>query len=355
MKSRRRFLQAVSVGIGAGIAGCIGGVSTEFATNGENAALQGGGSDQEYVPIYRAVADSVTGVRTYDADGPTASGSGFVYDDSHVLTNQHVVEDGTAFEVRYRGNDWRTPEIVATDILSDLAVLRVPDHPDYATPLALRRNDPTVGEEVILVGNPLGFEDSVSAGLVSGVDRSVDAGGYTIHDTIQTDAAANPGNSGGPLVTMNHKVAGVLSRGPTEALNFAISASLARRVVPALIERGEYRHPFLGIQVVTVDPIVAEANGVVEPRGVLVTDVTTNGPAAGPLRGSSGRQVVRGVSVPTGGDVIVAFGGQPVETERDLFTYLTLQASPGETVRLTVVRSGEEESIDVPVGARPEP
>lgn len=355
MHSRRNLLRSIGATIGVGATGCIGGSTTALLREGhvENQARN---DEQEYVPVYQDVADSVTGVRTYGPDGPVGSGSGFVYDEEYVLTNHHVIEGGTEFEVRFRNNDWRRPTVVASDVLSDLAVLRVPDHPDYANPLTLRRQDPTVGEEVILVGNPFGFEESASVGIISGVDRSVSfpVGDFTIHDTIQTDAAANPGNSGGPLVTMNRNVAGILSLGPTEAINFAISASLARRVVPALVEEGDYRHPYLGIEVLTVAPIVAEANGLSEPNGVLITDVSADGPAAEILRGSDDRRIVNDVSVPAGGDIIVALENRPVETERELFTYLTLEVSPGETVGVTVTREGEERTLDVTVGARPE-
>ncbi|SEO82838.1 serine protease, S1-C subfamily, contains C-terminal PDZ domain [Halogranum amylolyticum] len=354
--SRRRFLAGLgSVALGAS-AGCSSPRSRAptASPTGDDATSQATVGDEPYTRAYRSVVASVVLVRVYGTDGRAGQGSGFVYDDRHLVTNEHVVRGSSEVRVRFREGEWAVADVVGTDVYSDLAVLRVPNRPDYATPLSLVESEPPVGTRVVAVGAPFDLGGSVSAGIVSGQDRALpSAAGFTIPDAVQTDAAVNPGNSGGPLVTLDGEVAGIINSGGGDNIGFAISAALARRVVPALVEDGRYDHPFVGVQLQEVSPLVAEANDLGRARGVVVVRVIPDGPAAGVLRGSDGRTVVEGTEVPVGGDVVVGVDGTTIRTQADLGTYLALETSPGDTVMLTVLRSGKRRQVEVTLGSRP--
>ena len=312
--------------------------------------------------VYRQTVPSVVGVLVYDRGGRTASGSGFVTGigpgGPHVVTNQHVVAPGGRFRLRFRGNEWRSARLVGTDVYSDLAVLRPANRPDTAEPLPWVATDPEppVGTEVLAIGSPFDLGGSASRGIVSGVDRLLPApNNFSIPDAVQTDAALNPGNSGGPVVTATGEVAAVASSAGGENIGFGISAALSKRVVPRLIADGEFRHAYLGVGIVEVTPTAAEVYGLSDVAGLIVTRVASDGPTDGVLEPATGSQVRRGVSVATGGDVLVGIGGEPVETQADLSNYLALETDPGDTVPLTVVRDGRRVTVDVTLGRRPQP
>ncbi len=308
---------------------------------------------EAYVDVYRETIPSVVLVRTYGR--AAGQGSGFVTDGGHVLTNDHVVADAGPIRVGFRGGGWRAATVAGTDPYSDLAALRVPERPSSASPLSFVRSDPPVGTPVVALGAPFALAGTASAGVISGQDRSLDAGsGFAVPDAVQTDAAVNPGNSGGPLVTLDGRVTGVISAGGGENVGLAVSAALARRVVPALVRTGGYRHPFLGVRLTDVTPAVAAANGV-EPGGVLVVDVLRDGPSAGLLRGSGREGTGLGRRVPVGGDVIRALDGTATPSRADLVTHLALSTSPGETVTVRLARDGDVFERTVTLGARPPP
>ncbi|MFC7137136.1 S1C family serine protease [Halobaculum litoreum] len=260
--------------------------------------------------------------------------------------------------LRFQDNTWRDAEIVGTDAYSDLAVLRPERTPAFATPLSWVDTDPEppVGTPVMAIGSPYGFSGSASTGIVSGVDRVLSApNNFTVADSVQTDAALNPGNSGGPLVTYDGGVAAVAARGGGDNLGFGVSAALSKRVVPALAATGEYEHSFMGVRLIEVSPTIAEAYDLGGVGGVLIVEVMDGGPAAGVLRGTDGETTVDGVSVPTGGDVVVGVGGTDVAVQADLSNYLALETSPGDTVPFRVVRDGAETTVEFELGARPDP
>lgn len=201
-------------------------------------------------------------------------------------------------------------------------------------------NQPAIGTEVLAIGNPYGLEGSVTSGLVSGVNRLIPApNGYTIPDAIQTGAPVNPGNSGGPLVNLEGEVVGVISSGGGENLAFAVSAALVKLVIPSLIKDGEYTHAYMGVNLRTVTPNIAEQVGLDEPRGVIVTEIRSDGPAAGVLQR---------------GDVILGIEGQRIDSRQQFVSYLALEASPGDTVEVTIVRDGERRTLEIALGERPE-
>ena len=321
-------------------------------------------------------------VETDDGTRPAGTGSGFVYDDHHVVTNQHVVtppvvprggrEDrrrdghwsesepsrkvvGRTVEIRFSEGEWRTGEVVGADAYTDLAVIRVESVPDYAVALPVADENPNPGQRVAALGNPMGLDGTITAGIVSGINRTTPTGsGFTIPDTVQTDAAINPGNSGGPLVTMDGSVVGVNRAKQGENIGFAISPAIVRRVVPELVANGEYRHSYLNVRTVNVSPTVAEANDLDEPAGVLVVDVRL-GPASGGLRGCRGTRVVRGHDVPVGGDVIVGISGRQVRSYEELMRYLITETEPDEAVTVELIRDGQRLEERITLGERPAP
>jgi S1-C subfamily serine protease len=314
-----------------------------------------------YERLYRETIPSVVSVYVTpggdqrDERGRHGAGSGFVYDRTHVVTNQHVVGDAAEVDLRFSERDWRRGRVVGTDAHTDLAVVAVEDLPAYATPLELVAEVPAPGSRVAALGNPLGLDGSISSGIVSGSSRSMPTGnGFAIPDTVQTDAPINPGNSGGPLVTLDGRVVGVNRARAGDNIGFTVSADVVRRVVPELIEAGEVRHSYLRIRTLDVSPTVAEANGLEETGGVLVVDVSL-GPASGALVGCDRVSVVRGREVPTGGDVIVAIGGEPVDSHEALMRHLLLETAPGEEVTVDLLRDGERLTERVTLAERPAP
>jgi S1-C subfamily serine protease len=360
---------AVAIGgTGGVVAGSGGTEAIDTTTAGEatasNVAAQ---RTCDYESVYNETIRSVVTIQVITEEG-RGLGTGFVYDgEGHVVTNQHVVADASQVEVQFDQGEWRMAEVVGTDVYSDLAVLRVNDTPDYATPLALRPEEPDPGQPVAALGSPLGLEGTITAGIVSGTNRSLPAGGqpgpqaqqgpqFTIPNTIQTTAAINPGNSGGPLVDCRGRVLGVntATAARSDNIGFAVPASQVERVVPALIENGSYAHSFLGITSLDVSPTVAEANDLSVNRGVLVRDVLPGSPADGVLRGGEGTEQVNGLEVPVGGDVILAIEGKRIDSGEELSSYLT-RTSPGDTVTLTILRDGERMQVEVTLGERPDP
>ena len=328
-----------------------------------------------YERLYRETIPSVVSVYvTPEAGGERrrrGAGSGFVYDGSHVVTNQHVVGDATEVDLRFSERDWRRGRVVGTDAYTDLAVVAVEDLPAYATPLDLVETNPAPGTPVAALGNPMGLDGSISSGIVSGASRSMPTGnGFAIPDTVQTDAPINPGNSGGPLVTSEAlrapgnasgergdpraRVVGVNRARTGDNIGFAVSAEVVRRIVPELVERGEVRHSYLRIRTLDVSPTVAEANDLEGAGGVLVVDVSL-GPASGALIGCDRTSVVRGREVPTGGDVIVAIDGEPVDSHEGLMRHLLLETAPGEEVTVELVRDGERLTERITLAERPAP
>jgi S1-C subfamily serine protease len=363
-KTRRRYLGGLGAALTAGVAGCssvFGGgpganasgdqttVENPTTTTTENASGVGGNGTEPagnateatspYTRVYRKTIESVVLIRSLTARRG-GQGSGFVYRDNYIVTNAHVVSDATEVQVRFTNGEWRSASVVGVDASSDLAVIEVQNPPGYANPLPLVENQPAIGIEVLAIGNPYGLEGSVTSGLVSGVNRLIPApNGYKIPDAIQTGAPVNPGNSGGPLVNLQGEVVGVISSGGGENLAFAVSAALVKLVIPSLIEDGKYAHAYMGVNLRTVTPAIAEQLGLEDPRGVVVTEVRSDGPATGVLQR---------------GDVILSVGGQRIESRQQFVSYLALEASPGDTVQVTIVRDGERQTVELTLGKRPE-
>ena len=301
----------------------------------------------------------------------TALGSGFVWDkEGHIITNNHVVDGADQISVRFADGTIASANVIGTDVNSDLAVLQVDLPADALQPVQLADSTQVqVGELAIAIGNPFGEEGTMTMGIISALGRTLpvqsnssqSSATYSIPDVIQTDAPINPGNSGGVLVDHSGRVIGVTAaiESPVDAssgIGFAIPSLIVQKVVPALIKTGHYDHPYLGISGTDLTPDLATAmNLKADQTGALVVTVTTGGPAdkAG-LRGSDQQAQINGVSVPLGGDVIVAIDGQPVRQFNDMLSYLARNTEVGQTITLTVLRDGKEMTVDLTLAARPE-
>lgn len=343
--SRRQCLGAL-VGLTAGLAGCSGPFDG-LGTNSSNESTASPRSPQQtettseptdtaYTGVYRNAIDSIVQLSVTDAAGRNGQGSGFFVRDRHIVTNAHVVSDTNEVQARFSEGEWRAASIVGADPSSDLAVITIEQPPDYTTPLSLREEQPPVGTEVVAIGTPFGFEGSLTSGLVSGVDRLIPApNDYTIPDAIQTSAPVNPGNSGGPLMDLDGRVVGVVTAGGGDNLAFAISTALLDRVVPALIEDGGYEHAALGVTVQPVTPDIAQQLGLDQPRGVVVRNVED--PAADVLQQQ---------------DVIVSLDETRINSRQQLASFIALEASPGDSVRITVFREGSRQTVTLTLGTR---
>lgn len=356
--SRRDVLTTLGAGTLAAVAGCS--QPFEDASDDEPVGLtRAAGLPQEeargtaLTEVYREAIDSVALLQVYGDQA--GQGSAFVFEEDYLVTNHHVVDGAETIDVQYADNDWTGAEVVATDPHTDLGVIEVDDRPGYATSLDLAEERPVVGQEVLALGNPLGFDSSVSRGIVSGTNRTLSAPtGFTIPNAVQTTASVNPGNSGGPLVDMDATVVAVINSGGGDNVGFGISAAVTRWIVPTLIEEGDVAHTYVGIRTYPVDRRIAQANDLETVRGVMVSEVVDGGPADGVLQGPEDRRTVGSRQIPIGGDVIVAIDGTPLPTRHDLSTYLALETVPGDTVEITVIRDGEERTVEMKLGTRPE-
>lgn len=342
--SRRQCL-GVLTGLTASLAGCSDVLDELDSEPNESTATPNstqqpedtpGTADTEYTRVYRNAIDSIVQLSTTDATGRNGQGSGFIVRETHIVTNAHVVRETNEVQARFSDGEWRMASITGVDPSSDLAVVTVQQPPDYTATLSLREEQPPVGTEVVAIGTPFGLEGSLTAGLVSGVDRLIPApNDYTIPDAIQTSAPVNPGNSGGPLMDLDGRVVGVVTGGGGDNLAFAISTALLDRVVPALIADGEYEHAALGVAVQSVTPDIAEQLGLDQPRGVVIRSVEP--PAADILQEE---------------DVIVSLDETRINSRQELASFLALEASPGDSIRVTVLREGARQTMTVTLGTR---
>ncbi|WP_049926519.1 S1C family serine protease [Halopiger goleimassiliensis] len=361
---RRRVLALAGAGLSSVLAGCTAPQrsgkmegSSSYETDRGDVA-----DGSAFTDVYEAVIESVTQVRVFGIDDlfleeGQGQGSGFLYDESHVVTNEHVVAGGEEVDLQYITGDWTNTRLVGRDRYSDLAVLEVDHVPDGATPLTLASERPVVGQQVLAIGNPYGLEGSMSQGIVGGVDRTIAAPNrnFSYPNVVQTDAAVNPGNSGGPLVDMDGEVVGIVHAGGGDSIGFAISAALTSRVVPALIEDGEYHHSYMGVRFASVDRLIAERNDLEEATGIAISEVVPGGPSDGVLEPAE-TTVRRGNElIPIGGDVIFEMDGHPIPDRHALSTFLALETSPGDTIEVRLWRNGQETIEELTLGIRPEP
>ncbi|MTV26523.1 PDZ domain-containing protein [Nitriliruptoraceae bacterium ZYF776] len=325
--------------------------------DGEVSRIEVDGDPSAVVPaVAQAVTPSVVVIDVPEAavasplgPGGPAIGSGVIYRaDGYILTNAHVVGEADEVQVRLATGDVLAGEVVGTDPLNDLAVVRV--EADGLPEITLRSSDDglIVGETVVAIGSPFGLDASVTSGIISGLNRDLrvdeeEGVGLTIPSVIQTDAAINPGNSGGALVDARGRLIGIntaiLTRtGGSQGVGFAVPAEQAVTSADQIIDQGFVRHPLLGISGIDVSPDVAEEFGLEASRGAVVDAVQEGtGAAEADLRP---------------GDIIVEVDGEPLATMSQLVAEVRRRA-PGDTVTLGIVRDGERSDVEVVLSERP--
>jgi 2-alkenal reductase len=281
------------------------------------------------------------------------SGSGVIFsEEGYILTNNHVVEGASQLAVVFADNSRREAQLIGTDPLNDIAVIQV----DGEVPAVAALGDSAAlqpGETVLAIGSPLGnFRNTVTAGVVSALNRSVGS----MEGLIQTDTAINSGNSGGPLINLRGEVVGIntlvvrsdfdfgSSAAPVEGLGFAVPSSIFRSVADQLIANGEVRYPYLGVRYLPIDGDIAAQLELPVQNGALVQSGPTGQPAVEP-GSAADRAGVRD------GDIIVAVNGTRIDYNTSL-RQLLLRHNPGDTVEITVLRDGGEQTLEVTLGQR---
>ena len=289
-------------------------------------------------------------------------GSGFVFDKKgHIITNAHVINDAKKIIITFLDGRSYNAEIIGIDEFTDMAVIKVNVDLTLLHPLALGdSSNLKVGETIAAIGNPFGLSGSMTSGIVSQLGRLLPSGaGYSIPDIIQTDAAINPGNSGGPLLNMRGEVVGIntaiqSTTGEFTGVGFAIPSQTIAKIVPTLIERGEYDHPWIGISGRDIDPDLAKVLGLKDTVGFLIVTVVENSPASkAGLIGSDKIIEVEGVNYTIGGDIIVSVDGIEVRKIDDILIYLQRAKSVGDEMVLEILRDNRTTDITVILQERP--
>ncbi|MGE0028291.1 MAG: S1C family serine protease [Thermoleophilia bacterium] len=308
--------------------------------------------------VVAASAPAVVTVTVGNASNGGRLGSGFLVDRrGRVLTNAHVVDDATTAQVRFDDGTETDARVLGADESTDLAVLQVDRTAPGVTPLPLGRSGTlNVGDAVIAIGNPFGLERTATTGIVSALKRIITApNGFDIQNVIQTDAAINEGNSGGPLLDAAGRVIGINSQiasesGGNNGVGFAVPIDTIRPVADAIIAGGTATHAWLGVTGRSVTPDIAAALKLGDARGVAIVETDDRGPAA--KAGLRAATTAPGADVPRGGDIIVAIDGREVEDMADVSRAVSSRAV-GEALAVTVVRDGTRRTIRVTLADRP--
>ena len=291
-------------------------------------------------------------------------GSGFVYDVSgHIITNNHVVEDSQKTTVTFLDGTSYNAKVIGTDPYTDLAVIKVDVNPSLLHPLPLGDSSTLrVGEQVAAIGNPFGLSGSMTSGIVSQLGRLLSTPGtasFSIPDVIQTDAAVNPGNSGGPLLNMKGQVIGINTAiqsgtGEFAGIGFAVPSNTVSKIVPILINEGKYKHPWLGISGIDIDPDLANVLGLQDTRGLLVVSVVKDSPAEkSGLHGSTETKEIDGIKYQIGGDVILSVDHNDVRKIDDILIHLQREKKVGDTIDLEILREGRVTNFELTLEERP--
>ena len=333
-------------------------------------AVQVADSGFDAAEVYREASPGVVTIRSvFRGGGGVAEGSGFVLDRSgRIVTNAHVVTDESsgsrkpAKEVFVEFPDRNTvpAEIVGFDPFADVALLEV--DPDGFELHPLRLGDDralVVGQPVAAIGSPFGEQQSLSVGVVSATDRSVESlTKFQIEGAIQTDASINPGNSGGPLLEADARVVGInqqieTSSGANDGVGFAVPVSAIKRSIAQLEQDGEAEYAYIGVTTQPIYPQLADKLGLDINHGGLLSEVVSGGPAdkAG-LRGGNSKITFQANPYQVGGDVILSVDGHPVVRPEDLARYISLRRA-GQAVKLEILRDDKRRQVEVTLGKRP--
>ena len=339
----------------------------------QSTAASTGSAGRSVRDIYKQEGRGVVFIQsqgvTSDSNSPfglpqqgTATGSGFVVDkEGTIVTNAHVVEGADRVEVRFDENgEFINAEVKGVDTSTDVAVLKIdPSDVQDLTPVPLGDSSKLqVGDPVIAIGNPFGYSKTVTTGIVSGLQREIQApNGFTIPDVIQTDASINPGNSGGPLLDSNGRVIGINSQIATGGgqgsvgIGFAVPVNTAKELLPDLKAGETIERAYLGVQMQDVTEQLAEDLNLAADKGALVVQVTKGSPAD--EAGLRGGRTQTGQGVPAGGDLIVAVDGKPVGDSNAVATAIS-HKRPGEKAQISYYRGDSKKAVTVELVKRPD-
>ena len=329
--------------------------------------------EAQRIAVYERAAPAVVNITTqvlrtsffYGTIPEEGSGSGFLWDtEGHIVTNHHVIAGAQKVEVSF-SDDFTTPAtVIGSDPVNDLAVIRVESMPPGIAPLTIGGSGQLkVGQTAIVLGNPFGrFERTMTVGIISALNRTIQTDSTVLRGVIQTDAAINRGNSGGPLLDLQGRLIGVNSAiysptGTSAGVGLAVPADKVRRVVPILIRDGRYPHPWLGVEELGYEltPALAQALRLPVERGLLVARLYRNSPAdqAG-LRIAQREVIVGNRRYQAGGDIITEVDGRPVATWEKLGAYLDEECTVGQTITLTLLRDGTKMTVTAKLQDTPE-
>ena len=321
------------------------------------------GYEYSLIDIFEKSEESIVQVSVLRGESEGGMGSGFVYsDEGYVITNQHVVQDAQKVMITFLDGEAYIGNVVGSDRDLDIAVVKVEPTNTYLQPIKIGdSSELKVGEKIAAIGNPFGLSGSMTAGIVSQMGRLLpQETGYSIPDVIQTDAAINPGNSGGPLINMKGEVVGIntaiqSATGEFSGIGFAVPSNTVKKVVPVLIENGEFKHPWMGISGTDVDPELAEVRELKSSKGFLVVSVIEGSPAetAG-LLGVTETEERDGREFALDGDIILSIDGETVRKISDILVHLQREKSVGDEMVLSVNRNGEILELTMVLEERPQ-
>ena len=315
------------------------------------------------IDIFEKSEESIVQVSVLRGESDGGMGSGFVYsDEGYVITNQHVVQDAKRVMITFLDGEAYIGNVIGTDRDLDIAVVKVEPTNTYLQPIKIGdSSELKVGEKIAAIGNPFGLSGSMTSGIVSQMGRLLpQETGYSIPDVIQTDAAINPGNSGGPLINMKGEVVGIntaiqSATGEFSGIGFAVPSNTVKKVVPVLIEKGEFSHPWMGISGTDVDPELAEVRDLKSSKGFLVVSVIEGSPAeAAGLLGVTETKEIDGREFALDGDIILSIDGETVRKISDILVHLQREKSVGDEMILTVNRNGEMLELTMVLEERPQ-
>ena len=301
--------------------------------------------------------------RAESIEGVGGVGSGFVFDKKgHIITNAHVVDNARKVVVTFLDGRSYNANVIGSDDYTDIAVIKVDADLSDLQPLSIGdSSNLKVGEQIAAIGNPFGLSGSMTSGIVSQLGRLLPSGGagYSIPDIIQTDAAINPGNSGGPLLNMRGEVVGIntaiqSATGEFTGVGFAVPSQTVAKIVPILINKGEYKHPWIGISGTDIEPDLAKVLKLTDAVGFLVVTVIKDSPAdkAGIIGSAKVMETETG-RYAIGGDIILSVDGKEVRQIDDILIHLQRAKSVGDEMVLEILRDDRTTNVTIILQERP--
>ena len=344
-----------------------GGDSLQQTSTIDNIIQSSPGSHSSLAELFSKSQDGVVQIivrKSSDNASDRAIGSGIVYDVAgHIITSNHVVDDYQKIRVVFHDGESYPAKVTGTDPFADLAVIKVDADPKTFHTLPLGDSSKLrIGDEVIAIGSPFGLTGSLTSGIVSQLGRILtppNIGSFSIPNVIQTDAAINPGNSGGPLLNDHGEVVGINTAIQTETgefsgVGFAIPSNTMKRIVPHLIQDGHYKHPWLGVSGISIDPDFADNVGISRHDGFLIENIVSDSPASkAGLHASNQTKTIEGIKYKFGGDIIIGVDSVPVKKLEDLLNYLQDYKSAGDKMIVKIVRGNKTMDITLLLQERP--